>query len=165
MAPQRYRQLEGDMQKYQLVRDDVINGRWWTESMLSRVLNTRLWAGGVTFLPRQLETNRLDESPEGTHSTQQLPLQNFSIWTRRRGHPGFKWLERTVRTKCVHPSQLTLLALTTWDHRESQFLVIYIIVLFLTILRVFILLILFISATSLCINYDPSVSVYKKWLK
>lgn len=40
--------------------------------MLSSILNTRLWAGGVTFHPRQLETNRLDESPEGTDSTQPL---------------------------------------------------------------------------------------------
>lgn len=40
--------------------------------MLSSILNTRLWAGGVTFHPRQLETNGLDESPEGTDSTQPL---------------------------------------------------------------------------------------------
>lgn len=90
----RHTQHEEDMRKCPLVLDGVINRWWWVESMLSSILNTRLWAGGVTFHPRQLETNRLDEPPEGTDSTQ--PLR--SHWTPKPSYINEKeWPPRLLK--------------------------------------------------------------------
>lgn len=93
------------MRKCPLVLDGVINRWWWVESMLSSILNTRLWAGGVAFHPPQLETSRLDESPEGTDCTQTLR----SLWTPKPFYMNQKeWPPRLLK---VDTAEIHLLSL------------------------------------------------------
>lgn len=83
----KYRRHVEDMQNCPLVLDGAIIWWWWMESMLSSMLNTRLWEGRVAFHPHGLGTNRLDESQEMIEFNHPLKLQQKKHYITQKAWP------------------------------------------------------------------------------